>query len=69
MPFETILQSNDGPIATIVMNRPKALNALNRQVFVDLTECLIGIAADRAIRAIVIKGAGGRAFGGLGDCR
>ena len=28
----------------------------------DLTECLIGIAADSAIRAIVIKGAGERAF-------
>ncbi len=62
MPFETILQNNDGPIATIIMNRPEALNALNQQVFKDLTECLLGIAADPAIRAIVIKGAGERAF-------
>lgn len=44
------------------MNRPDALNALNGQVFRDLIDCLLGIAKDREIRVVVIKGAGDRAF-------
>ncbi len=62
MRFETILQENNGPIATIIMNRPEALNALNIQVFRDLTACLLAIAKDEKIRVVVIKGAGERAF-------
>ncbi|MBT3370637.1 MAG: hypothetical protein HOA08_14130 [Rhodospirillaceae bacterium] len=62
MQFETILQENNGPIATIIMNRPDALNALNIQVFKDLTACLLAIAKNREIRVVVIKGAGERAF-------
>ncbi|MDP6346706.1 MAG: enoyl-CoA hydratase-related protein [Alphaproteobacteria bacterium] len=62
MQFETILIGSEGPVATITMNRPEALNALSAQVFQDLADGLRELATDRTIRVVVIRGAGDRAF-------
>jgi 2-(1,2-epoxy-1,2-dihydrophenyl)acetyl-CoA isomerase len=51
----------DGPIATLTLDRPEALNALTVPVKVALREVLESIAEDRAIRAVILTGAG-RAF-------
>ena len=51
----------DGPVATLTLDRPEALNALTVAVKVALREALERIAADRAIRAVILTGAG-RAF-------
>ena len=51
----------DGPVATLTLDRPEALNALTVPVKVALREALEGIAADRAVRAVILTGAG-RAF-------
>ena len=51
----------DGPIATLTLDRPEALNALTVPVKVALREALESIADDRAIRAVILTGAG-RAF-------
>lgn len=51
----------DGPVATLTLDRPEALNALTIPMKVGLREVLERIAADRAIRAVVLTGAG-RAF-------
>jgi len=51
----------DGPIATLTLDRPEALNALTVPVKVALRESLESIAEDRAIRAVILTGAG-RAF-------
>ena len=51
----------DGPVATITLDRPEALNALTVAVKVALREALEAIAADRAVRAVILTGAG-RAF-------
>lgn len=48
-------------IATITLDRPDALNALTIPMKVALLEALRAIAADRAVRAVVLTGAG-RAF-------
>ncbi|MDE0941086.1 MAG: enoyl-CoA hydratase/isomerase family protein [Alphaproteobacteria bacterium] len=56
MAYETILQEDNGPVATIIMNRPHMLNALSSQVFRELTACLIDISKDPDIRVVVIKG-------------
>jgi 2-(1,2-epoxy-1,2-dihydrophenyl)acetyl-CoA isomerase len=51
----------DGPIATLTLDRPAALNALTVAVKVSLREALESIAVDRAVRAVILTGAG-RAF-------
>ena len=51
----------DGPVATITLDRPEALNALTVAVKVALREALEAIAADHAVRAVILTGAG-RAF-------
>jgi 2-(1,2-epoxy-1,2-dihydrophenyl)acetyl-CoA isomerase len=51
----------DGPIATLTLDRPQALNALTVEVKVALREALEAIAQDRAVRAVILTGAG-RAF-------
>ena len=51
----------DGPVATLTLDRPEALNALTVAVKVALREALEAIAADRAVRAVILTGAG-RAF-------
>ena len=51
----------DGPVATLTLDRPEALNALTVEVKVALREALESIAADRAVRVVVLTGAG-RAF-------
>jgi 2-(1,2-epoxy-1,2-dihydrophenyl)acetyl-CoA isomerase len=51
----------DGPVATLTLDRPAALNALTVPVKVALREALESLAADRAVRAVILTGAG-RAF-------
>jgi 2-(1,2-epoxy-1,2-dihydrophenyl)acetyl-CoA isomerase len=51
----------DGAVATLTLDRPSALNALTVPVKVALLDALESIAADRAVRAVILTGAG-RAF-------
>jgi len=50
-----------GPVATLTLDRPEALNALTVPVKVALREALESLAADRSVRAVILTGAG-RAF-------
>lgn len=54
--FATILTSVDDGVATITIDRPKALNALNLQVLTDITDAATAFDADDAVRAIIITG-------------
>ena len=60
-PYECVLLDASPPVATITLNRPKVLNAMNRQLWRDLEAALVLIDADTAIRVVIITGAG-RAF-------
>ena len=51
----------DGPVATLTLDRPQALNALTIPMKRALLAALLGIAADRAVRVVILTGAG-RAF-------
>lgn len=62
MIYETLLYATDGPVATVTINRPAALNALNLLVFAELHDLLDRIAADSALRVVVLTGAGEKAF-------
>ncbi|MCQ4125242.1 crotonase/enoyl-CoA hydratase family protein [Rhodococcus erythropolis] len=59
--FDTLLYSTDGPIATITLNRPEALNTIVPPM-PDEIEAAVGLAErDRSIKVIILRGAG-RAF-------
>ena len=57
-----ILLEKKGLIAVATIDRPKALNALNSEVLSDLGELVETVKADADIRALVITGAGEKAF-------
>lgn len=51
----------EGAVATVALNRPEAMNALNDQMKVDLLAVLRTVAEDASVRAVVLTG-NGRAF-------
>ncbi len=56
-----ILVERDGPVATVTLNRPEAMNALSRALRQALYETMTALNADDEVRAVVLTGAG-RAF-------
>ena len=62
MTFENLLIERDEAVAVVTFNRPKVLNALNTQTMNDLSAAMAGFKADAAVRAIVLTGAGEKAF-------
>ena len=59
---DTILVRRDGDIATVVLNRPEKLNALTKGMWQRLGDVFLELAADDAVRCVVIRGAGEKAF-------
>ncbi|WP_260581009.1 enoyl-CoA hydratase [Sphingopyxis sp. PET50] len=57
-----VLITRDDAVATITLNRPEAMNALSKALRADLAAAMRAVAADEGIRAIVLTGAGTRAF-------
>jgi len=62
MEFQNILLSTDGNCATLTINRPSVLNALNRQTLLEMKQALWQVWQDENLRALVITGAGEKAF-------
>jgi enoyl-CoA hydratase len=52
----------DGEIAVVTIDRQEKLNALNADVIRELSEVFENFGTDAAVRAVVLTGAGGRAF-------
>lgn len=67
MTYDHIILETDGPIATITLNRPKALNALNTEVLNELFQAAEAVASDDAIRVLILTGAGEKAFAAGAD--
>lgn len=66
--METIFSLRNG-VAHILLNRPQVLNALSPAQLPPLSAQLSAWAADTSVRAVVVQGAGGRAFCAGGDIR
>lgn len=64
--MDTIVLDKQGAVATLTLNRPDVLNALDRQMAVDLNAAYGELAADNAVRCVVIRGSG-RGFMAGGD--
>jgi len=56
MSHETIITSVDNQVATLTLNRPEALNALNRQIMLEVMQALDAWEQDDEVRVIVITG-------------
>ena len=67
MEFENIIVSVENSIEHIVLNRPKVLNALNIDTVSELREAVEYAAASDEVGAVIISGAGGRAFAAGAD--
>lgn len=62
MSEDVVLVSRDGPVAIVTLNRPQAMNALSQALRRDLAKVFRELEADDDVRAIVLTGAGTRAF-------
>ena len=65
---DTVLLTRDGPVATLTLNRPDALNSLNHAMIEALVAHTATVAADDTLRVVVLRGAG-RHFMAGGDIR
>src|SRR5712691_1002334 len=66
---DDILFGREGGVATVTLNRPQALNAFTLAMYRRFDPMLRDWAADPAIHAVLIRGAGERAFCAGGDVR
>jgi len=64
-----VLLTTEGPIATLRLNRPEAMNAMGRALADDLEAALARLQAAPDVRAVIVTGAGERAFSVGGDIK
>lgn len=62
MADDVVLLQTDGAVATLTINRPEALNALNEAVIRRLHALLKQVGDMSEVRAVILTGAGGKAF-------
>lgn len=62
MAYETILFEKNGHVATITLNRPHKLNALTSTTMAELSDSFAIVDKDDEIRAVILTGAGEKAF-------
>jgi enoyl-CoA hydratase/carnithine racemase len=67
MVYENIIAERIDKIAFITLNRPEKLNAMSYELACDLDEELTRIETDDEVRAVILTGAGPRAFSSGGD--
>jgi enoyl-CoA hydratase/carnithine racemase len=59
---DLIAVSLDGHVATVTLNRPQKLNALTKAMWQGLGDAITRLSGDAALRCIIIRGAGEKAF-------
>ena len=62
MAFENILWAVEDGVGTVTFNRPKVLNALTPATFAELADVVAEVERGGAVRALVLTGAGEKAF-------
>jgi enoyl-CoA hydratase/carnithine racemase len=62
MSFDNLLVEREGAVAVVTINRPKVRNALNGQTMRELRQAMEELQRDVSVRAIVLTGAGDKAF-------
>src|SRR3989442_13161085 len=62
MAYQTLLYEKRAGIAYVTVNRPEKLNALNRKVMEELGACFEEVRDNEDVRAVILTGAGEKAF-------
>lgn len=62
MGYKNLLAERDDKIAIVTINRPKVLNALNGATVCELDDIFVELAADPEVGAVLLTGAGEKAF-------
>lgn len=62
MDYKNIRLEKDGAVATVTIDRPKVLNALNDETIAELDHCFTQIGGDRSVRCVILTGGGEKAF-------
>ena len=57
-----IRQEQHGQVLTIVIDRPQKMNAFTLEMYEELAAIFGGLTADGPVRAVLVRGEGGRAF-------
>jgi enoyl-CoA hydratase/carnithine racemase len=58
-----------GPVATVVLNRPRAHNAITLGMYQQIPEIMAELDGDRDVKVVVVRGAGDRAFASGADIK
>ena len=69
MQFETLHVEIAESIATVTLNRERVHNALNTTMLRELDEAFTALGADSAVRVILLRGSGGKAFAAGADIK
>ena len=64
---EAVLVAREGAVATVTLNKPERLNALDKAMWVALGAAMRELCADDGLRCVVLRGAGGKAFAAGAD--
>jgi enoyl-CoA hydratase len=67
MQFENLLVDLAGPVATITVNRPRAMNSLSFDTLREMEEAFASLEKNTDIKVIILTGAGQKAFVAGGD--
>lgn len=62
MELKNVILEKTGNVATVIINRPKALNALNSETLKDIDTVLDNLENDKEVYAVILTGAGDKAF-------
>jgi enoyl-CoA hydratase len=62
MAFENIILEKEDYLAILYINRPKALNALNKDTLTEMRLAIADVSADPSIKVMIVTGAGDKAF-------
>ncbi|QVQ52638.1 enoyl-CoA hydratase/isomerase family protein [Spiractinospora alimapuensis] len=64
---EDILVERDGAVTTITLNRPQSRNAINLGMYKEIPKIAASVDADPAVKVVVLRGAGTKAFAAGAD--
>ncbi|MDP6482520.1 MAG: enoyl-CoA hydratase-related protein [Nitrospinota bacterium] len=67
MSEDVFLITRDGPVATLIINRPKIRNAISLSMWRDLPDRMKALDEDPEVRVIIVRGAGEKAFASGAD--
>jgi len=64
---ESLLLNRDGEIATVVLNRPQTLNAINSEMYQGLPALMDQLENDPTVKVVIFRGAGEKSFASGAD--